>query len=127
MKHLDRLIPPQFDLKIRRLRRLQATIEAVLPGEFSDWVYVCDVEEGVLTLIVNRQAVAANLRFHTAKLEQAIQERHGILVKSTRVRIQHKPLREDKQKRNAPERTQNPSSARVQNEKKRLRKLLGRL
>ncbi len=126
MKHFDRFLPPELTHKLRQIRRLQHTISRVLPEAYRDRVKVGEIEGDRLTLVVDQQAVAANVRFQTDALQRAIRREHGIDIDRIRIKITPRsgpsPHAHEGDRRQRP-----PASAATKRHRERLRSVLRRL
>ncbi len=126
MKHFDKFLPPEFAQKLRRIKQFQRTVEDSLPAEYGQWVKVGDIDNGCLTLIVSKQSVASNIRFHAASLQRALRQQHGIDIHRTRIRIsqasESRPGQRMQRQQHQP-----PASEQERLDRERLRRVLKNL
>lgn len=126
MKQFDKFIPPEFAKKLQRIKQFQRTVENSLPAEYRQWIKVGDIKNGCLTLVVSKQAVASNIRFHAATLQRALRQQHGIDILRTRIQVTKEasqPAGQLKRER----RRRSPPSEQERSDRERLRKVLKNL
>ncbi len=87
MKHFDRFLPHELQRKLRLIRRLENTVQAALPSNYRKHVSVGGIENETLTLVVSTPAIASNLRFQAAGLQQKICDQHDIVIRQTKIRL----------------------------------------
>ncbi len=126
MKHFDRFLPRELQRKLRLTRRLEKTVQAALPPDYREHVSVGGIEDETLTLVVSSPAIASNLRFQAAGLQQKICDRHGIVIRQTRIRLSP-PHPEEREQAEEKKMAPREISAAERESRERLRRVLKRL